>query len=160
MKTIKQVAEELGETKQRVYRYVKKYHHDKAHQIQGVWYIDDTLEPIVYQHFKEANEYHPYQVDMSRGSSHDEALIQQLKDQIKQLQEDNSFLKEQINSKDSQIERTQQLLNNEQALHLQANNKLAELKDNYNIIETKYNNVENQYKKTIFGLYKKIKRED
>lgn len=51
MKTIRQIAEEIGIDKQRVYRYVKKHHINEAHQKNGVMYFNDTAEMRIKQHF-------------------------------------------------------------------------------------------------------------
>ena len=58
-------------------------------------------------------------------------------------------MKEQLKEKDRQIERNQELLKNQQVLTLQANQKIE-------LLENKEEEKE-VFKKTIFGLYKKIK---
>lgn len=42
MKTIKQIADELGLPKQKVYRYIKKNHIKESHQKNGMMYYDDV----------------------------------------------------------------------------------------------------------------------
>jgi len=55
MKTIKQIADELGLDKQRVYRYIKQNHIknciSEAHQKSGVMYYDNTVETRIKSHF-------------------------------------------------------------------------------------------------------------
>jgi transcriptional regulator of acetoin/glycerol metabolism len=51
MKTIKQIAEELGVPKQQVYRYIKKYNISVSHEKQGVMYFDDTAKKRIKRYF-------------------------------------------------------------------------------------------------------------
>jgi len=51
MKTIKQIADELGIDKQKVYRYIKKNHINEANQEQGVMYYDEAAQNILKSHF-------------------------------------------------------------------------------------------------------------
>lgn len=53
MKTIKQIADELGVPKQRVYRYIKSNHINEAHQENGVMYYDDVAEMAIKQAFSQ-----------------------------------------------------------------------------------------------------------
>lgn len=46
-KTIKQIADELGLPKQRVYRYIKNNRINEAHQKNGVMYYDDAVINLV-----------------------------------------------------------------------------------------------------------------
>jgi predicted DNA binding protein len=64
MKTIKMIADELGISKQKVYRYIKRQniseahheaHHD-AHHDAGVMYYDDAVEKQIKSHFKEISK--------------------------------------------------------------------------------------------------------
>ena len=49
MKTIKQIAEDLGLPKQRVYRFIKRECISEAHQENGVMYYDDAAESLIKQ---------------------------------------------------------------------------------------------------------------
>ena len=51
MKTITKIAEELGVTRQRVYRYIKNNHIKAIHQKQRVMYYDELSEMRIRQHF-------------------------------------------------------------------------------------------------------------
>ena len=105
MKTIKQVAEEIGISKQKLYRYVKAHHINDVHRIESTIYIDDALENELYQHFNNSTA----SADAHQNISND-AVIDTLMMQLKK--------------KDEQIEKLQQLLDQEQQLHLQTQNKL------------------------------------
>lgn len=137
MKTIKQLSDELKISKQKLYRYVKANHINEVHHDAGVIYIDETLETLLKQHFSKNDTFH----DTHQNVSNDTVLIRSLEEQIVQL-------KEQLKEKDRQIERNQELLKNQQVLTLQANQKIE-------LLEQKEE--KEVYKKTIFGLYKKIK---
>jgi carboxypeptidase C (cathepsin A) len=50
---MKQIADELGVDKQRVYRFIKKYHINEAHRDAGVMWYDDVAVALIYGHFKE-----------------------------------------------------------------------------------------------------------
>lgn len=105
MKTIKQVADEIGISKQKLYRYVKAHHINDVHRIESTIYIDDVLENKLKQHFTE----NIASADTHQNTSND-AVIDTLMMQLKK--------------KDEQIEKLQQLLDQEQQLHLQTQNKL------------------------------------
>lgn len=136
-KTIKQVADEIGISKQKLYRYIKANHINEVHHDVGVIYIDDALESLLKQHFLD-NDTHR---DAHQNTSNDTVLIQSLEAQIE-------LLKDQLKKKDEQIVKSQELLKNQQVLTLQANQKIE-------LLEQKEE--KEVYKKTIFGLYKKIK---
>lgn len=52
-KTIRQIADELGVSKQRVYRFIKQNCINEAHQRNGVMYYDDAAETRIKQGFFE-----------------------------------------------------------------------------------------------------------
>ena len=56
-KTIRQIADELGVSKQRVYRIIKQNCINEAHQRNGVMYYDDAAETRIKQGFLK-NELH------------------------------------------------------------------------------------------------------
>ena len=51
MKTIKQLADEIGVSKQRVYRYIKKHRISEVHHDAGVMQYDDAAEMLIKQYF-------------------------------------------------------------------------------------------------------------
>ena len=55
MKTIKQMADELGIDKQRVYRYIRKHRISEAHHEAGVMYYDEAAEILIISHFAETD---------------------------------------------------------------------------------------------------------
>lgn len=46
-KTIKQISDEIGVDKQKVYRYIKKNHINESHQENGVMYYDQNAQNII-----------------------------------------------------------------------------------------------------------------
>lgn len=105
MKTIKQLADELGISKQKLYRYIKTNHINDVHRIESTIYIDDVLENQIKQHFTENTT----SSDAHQNTSNDAVI---------------DTLMMQLRKKDEQIEKLQQLLDQEQQLHLQTQNKL------------------------------------
>jgi hypothetical protein len=55
MKTIKQIADELGVDKQRIYRFIRKNHISEAHRDAVVMWYDDAVVTLVTQHFIESS---------------------------------------------------------------------------------------------------------
>lgn len=141
MKTIKQLADEIGISKQRLYRYIKKnhindVHHDTVNDVPVI-YIDDTLETLIKSHFLENCHINDVHHDTPSDTHHD-------------VPSDTVFelLKMQLKEKDKQIEQLQELLKNQQILTHQANQKIE-------LLETKKDAEHEEYHKTIFGLYRK-----
>lgn len=51
MKTVREIADEIGIQKQRVYRYIKRECISEAHQRNGVMYYDEAAESLIRQAF-------------------------------------------------------------------------------------------------------------
>ena len=104
-KTLKQIADELGISKQRVYRYVKENHIGEAVQDgQAKWY-DEAVQNQIKSHFTKNEPHHE-----SHQGHINEAIYDAL---VKQLEE-----------KDKQIEYLQKALDQEQQLHALAQQKV------------------------------------
>lgn len=105
MKTIRQIADEIGVSKQAVYkRYKGKLHTvcaPYAHTVQGVLYLSEQAETLIKQDF--------LQNDCSNGA-HTESPIGAVSEQLKEadvvsvLQATIDTLQEQLEVKDQQIE--------------------------------------------------------
>ena len=103
MKTLKQIADELGIEKQKVYRFVQKHHINEADEVKQTKLYDETAESLIKSHFCHItasnercnNESHP-------KSSFDPLLAQLMREldikneQIKRLQEENANLIESL----------------------------------------------------------------
>ena len=114
MKTIKQVAEELEISKQKLYRYIKSHHINDAHQTASVIYIDDVLESKLKQHFLSETVSDDVHHDAHQTASNDEVI---------------EALLMQLQKKDEQIETLQKLLDQEQQLHAMVQNELKVLEE-------------------------------
>lgn len=109
-KTIKQIADELGISKQRVYRYIKNNHINEAHQKNGVMYYNEVEETFIKSAFNKNNTSTDVRQDLHQTTSTDIAL--------KQFEVIIDTLKKQIETKDAQINQLQQLLDQQQRLTL------------------------------------------
>lgn len=115
MKTIKQIADELGVSKQKVYRFIVKNHITASSEVKQSKLYDEAAERLIKSHFNSIT------TSCERcGSPHqksgDEMLLEQL---IKELEVKNEQLREkdrQIREKDHQIAEMQAQLSENQKL--------------------------------------------
>ena len=130
MKTIKQIADEIGASKQQVYRFVKKNNIKEIHQERSTMYYDEVAENIIKSEFlkKQSNQ----------GS---ESNTHQMCDNDVII----DVLKKELESKDRQIEKLMNLLDQQQRLTLDLQSKLDKQQE---LIETQ--------KPT--GLFRRFKR--
>lgn len=112
MKTIKQIADELGIDKQKVYRYIKKNHINEAHQKNGVMYYDEAVENSIKQAFLQNA---PHQ-----ESASNDAVIDVLLKQSEMLQKELEIKNKQIEELNERLAENQKLLDQEQKLHAMA----------------------------------------
>lgn len=103
-KTTKQIADELGISKQQVYRYIKKHCIKEAHQENGVMYYDDAAEYLITQGFSEKNKSSETEQKHINETAV-EAVILMLQ---KELEAKNA----QLEAKDRQIEQLTSALEN------------------------------------------------
>ena len=115
MLTIKQLADKLGVSKPTITR--NKPEHTEFKVIDGVNYIDDTLEQQITE--KVLQNKTRYSSDTSTETN-DSTLVQQL------LQE-NAFLRSQIEEKDALLKTQAKLLDQQQQLNLVTGQRLNEL---------------------------------
>ena len=113
-KTIKQIADELNVDKQRVYRYIKKNHINEAHHEAGVMYFDDAAISLIKQGFLDDSA----SLEAHHEAHHDAPSDAALSGVVTLLQATIDTLQQQLASKDAQIASLQQLLDQEQKLHL------------------------------------------
>lgn len=116
MKTIKQMADELGIDKQRVYRFIKKNHIKEAHQKNGVNQYDETAENLIIGHFSKndrINEAHQNRVKNDTVEALVEMLRQELEIKNKQIDE----LHDRLSEVTTALTEAQKSLQSAQALH-------------------------------------------
>ena len=103
MKTIKQIADELGISKQKVYRFINQNSISEAHQSKSVKQYDEVAENLIKQHFLKNDS-----VSKAHHEAHqvvsNEAIIEAL---LKQLE-----------TKDNEIKRLHSLLEREQQIRM------------------------------------------
>lgn len=125
MKTIKQIADELGIEKQKVYRYIKKNHIKEAHQEcisealqkNGTKYYDEVAESLIKQGFNDNTASDEVQQEVHHNHI-DDTMIDVIMKQIEVLKNELDVKNEQIKEKDKQLSDTLKAL--DQAQHLQA----------------------------------------
>ena len=118
-KTIKQIADEIGLDKQKVYRFIKKNHINEAHQKSGVMYYDEAVESLIKSHFSKittSNEAHQ--------TTSNDAVIDVLMKQSEILKNELEIKNKQIDELNKRLEENQKLLDQQQQLHAIAENKL------------------------------------
>jgi len=101
MKTIKQIADEIGVSKQAVYKRVKGTLHTViapyAHTVDGMIYIEDEGEVLIIQAFSEISAYKGAHTDVHTGAHTVDGEI------IRLLQDNIAVLQGQLEVKDRQI---------------------------------------------------------
>lgn len=103
-KTIKEIADELGVDKQKVYRFIKQHHINEAlhetHQRSGVKYYDEAAEMLIKQGFS---------AETTSCELHHEVLQNHINEAvcdtvIDMLRKELEIKNEQLSVKDKQIE--------------------------------------------------------
>ena len=118
-KTIKQIADEIGLDKQKVYRFIKKNHINEAHQKNGVMYYDEAVESLIKSHFSKittSNEAHQ--------TTSNDAVIDVLMKQSEILKNELEIKNKQIDELNKRLEENQRLLDQQQQLQAIAENKI------------------------------------
>lgn len=93
MKNIKQIADEIGIDKQRVYRYIKKHRISEAHHEHDTKYYDEAAETLIIRHFSEIG---------ATGEAHHEAHQTASSDTV--IEAVISMLQKELDTKNKQIE--------------------------------------------------------
>lgn len=116
MKTIKQIADELGIDKQRVYRYIRKNHINEAHQKNGVMYYDEVAESSIKRAF--------LQKEPHQASASSDTVIDVLVKQSEMLKMELEIKNKQIEELNERLAESQKLLNQQQQLTALLEHKL------------------------------------
>lgn len=139
MKTLKQIADELGVSKQQVYRFVKaecinEVHHEalEAHQSKSVKYYDEAAENTIKAYFQgkaQPIEVH-HEAHQSPDEAHhnavNEAVVESLKSIIDTMQAAHSA---EVERMQAQIISLQAQLDTERQHSRETADKLAQLAD-------------------------------
>lgn len=122
MKSIKQIADELGLDKQRVYRYVRKHHISEAHQKGAVMQCDEAVEMAIIQYFSKKTTSDDATID-AKITSDDaittslDAVIDVLKSELEVKNEQIRELNARLAESNAALVAAQQSAQAAQALH-------------------------------------------
>lgn len=107
MKTLKQISDELGVGKQKVYRFVVKNHITASSEVKQSKLYDEAAERLIKGHFhhittsnERSGEAHQNRISEAVSDTVNEAIIDLLREELKTL-------REQLSIKDKQIEQLQ-----------------------------------------------------
>lgn len=124
-KTIKQIADDLGVDKQKVYRFIQKNHikevHHEAHQKNGVKYYDEAAQMLIKQGLSDkvtSNEVHQNHIENTSNEAVFEALLKQI-----------DVLQEELKIKNDQIEQLHKLLDQEQQLRMIQEQRILQIEE-------------------------------
>lgn len=138
-KTIKQIADEIGIDKQKIYRWIKKNCINDVHQKNGVIYIDDAVEILLIKRFNQEvhQEVHQNRIN---DVANDELIF---------------LLRQELDVKNQQIFNMQKLLDQEQKLRMLSEQKVLFLEsENSKIKSEEIINQELNLKKRWWSFFK------
>lgn len=124
MKTIREIANELGVDKQKVYRFIKQNHineaHHEVHQRSGVKYYDEAAETIIKQGFfgetASSEAHHEAHQNCINEAAFD-AVIEMLQKELEIKNEQIKELNERLSECSAALLAAQQTAQAAQALH-------------------------------------------
>lgn len=122
-KTLKQLADELGVDKQKLYRFVKKNHinevHQEAHQSTSVMQYDEAAQKLIKQAFSQK------EVHQEVHQNHiNDAVVDVLLKQSELLKKELEIKNKQIEDLSERLAESQRLLNQQQQLQAMAEQKM------------------------------------
>lgn len=120
MKTVKQIADELGVSKQKVYRFIVKNHITASSEVKQSKLYDETTEMLIKKGILKSKPYQKAHHEAHQNHINDmenETVIELLR---LELEQKNRQLKE----KDQQINQLLKLIDQEQQLRMIAEKKI------------------------------------
>lgn len=124
MKTIREIANELGVDKQKVYRFIKQNHINEAHhealQRSGVKYYDEAAETLIKQGFSDetaSSEAHHEAHQNRINEAVFDAVIEMLQKELEIKNEQIKELNERLSECSAALLAAQQTAQAAQALH-------------------------------------------
>lgn len=141
MKTIKQIADELGVSKQKVYRFIVRNHITASSEVKRSKLYDESAEMLIKQglledelHQKSHHEVHQNHINDTVSEAVIELLRKELEQKNEQLQEKDRQIREkdrQISEMQAQLSMNQKLIDQEQQLHMVAEKKFMLLEQQH-----------------------------
>lgn len=123
-KTIKELADELGVSKQAIQKRVNNLPiNQQPTKVGGKYLLSETTSDLIRLHYKSYSDSYNNE-DQPRN---DKVVDNGLSDVVADLKADKVELFNSLKEKDKQIASMQKLLDQQQVLTLQANKKIAEL---------------------------------
>ena len=119
MKTIKQIADELGVSKQKVYRFIVRNHITASSEVKQSKLYDEATEMLIKQGILEDEPYQKSHHEAHQNHINDtvsEAVIELLRKEMEQKNEQLQEKDRQIREKDQQISEMQAQLSMNQKL--------------------------------------------
>lgn len=125
-KTIKQIADELGVSKQAVFKKIDNLGcRQQLTKIDNQFTVDEKLENTIKKAFSEkVNTFKNVNQSSTKSSTDNQKLTDYLTDTLKVLQQQNELLSRQLEEKDRQISNLQKLIDQSQQLQAIAENKI------------------------------------
>lgn len=133
MKTLKQIADEIGTDKQKVYRFVVKNGITASSEVKQSKLYDEVAERLIKSHFNNTTTSNERSGDVHHKSGQEqllEQLIKELETKNEQIREKDRQLAEkdkQLNAVNEMLAENQKLLDQQQQLHAIAEQKLLQM---------------------------------
>lgn len=130
MKTIKQIADELGVSKQNVYRFIVRNHITASSEVKQSKLYDEVAERLIKSHFSHITTSSDRSSEPHQKGGHEillEQLIKELEIKNEQLREKDRQIREkdrQISEMQAQLSENQKLIDQEQQLHMVTERKI------------------------------------
>ena len=143
MKTVKQIADELGISKQKVYRFIVRNHITASSEVKQSKLYDEAAEKLIKQGFLEDQ---PYQKSHHEAhKNHNEPVRDVVSEAvIELLQKELEHKNEQLREKDRQIREKDKQISEMQA-QLSVNQKLIDQEQQLRMVtERKFHLIEQQ----------------
>lgn len=122
MKTLKQIADEIGIDKQKVYRFVVKNHITASSEVKQSKLYDDVAERLIKSHFNHITTSNERCGEPHQKSGYDvvvEQLVRELESKNEQIREKDRQLAEkdrQLSAVHEMLSKNQELLDQQQQL--------------------------------------------
>ena len=154
MKTLKQIADEIGIDKQKVYRFVVKNHITASSEVKQSKLYDDVAERLIKSHFNHITTSNERCGEPHQKSGYD-VVVEQL---VKELESKNEQIREkdrQLAEKDRQLSAVHEMLSKNQELLDQQQQLQALTEQRLKLLEQQEPTAEEPKKKWQFMKYRK-----